>query len=328
MLRRVAEGGFRNNLRSSLHACCETHARGGKLANGLAERDDCCETHTGDAAVADIAGRQHGIVTTRQLAAAGIGDRAVAHRVATGRLVRRFRGVYQVGPVAAPRGREMAAALACGDAALLSHHSAAALWGIRPEHRGDVHITVATGGPRSRPGIRVHRSLSLNAAVHDGLPVTSPARTLHDIATLLPQHQLDRAVEEAQVQRLVTRDELEQLPGPALKRALHHEPTLTRSEAERRLLGLVRAARLPRPETNVRVAGYEVDFLWRDHRLVVEVDGFAYHATRQAFERDRVRDATLQAAGYHVVRLTWRQVATEPHAVVARLASLLPPCAA
>ena len=90
----------------------------------------------------------------------------------------------------------------------------------------------------------------------------------------------------------------------------------------------MRAARLPRPETNVRVAGYEVDFLWRDHKLVVEVDGFAFHATRAAFERDRARDATLQAAGYRVIRLTWRQLTDEPHAVVARLASLLPPCAA
>jgi len=192
-------------------------------------------------------------------------------------------------------------------------------------------VTVAGDTSRSRAGIRVHQttqSLSLVAAVHDGLPLTTPARTLHDIATLLPQHQLDRAVEEAQVLRLVTLEELEQLPGRALKRALHTEPSLTRSEAERRLLDLVRAARLPRPETNVRVAGYEVDFLWRSHRLVVEVDGFAYHATRTAFERDRARDATLQAAGYRVIRLTWRQIAEEPHAVVARLASLLPPCAA
>jgi very-short-patch-repair endonuclease len=268
-------------------------------------------------------------VTTRQLAAAGIGERAVAHRVATGRLVRLFRGVYRVGPILPPFGREMAAVLACGDNALLSHHSAAAIWGIRPAHEGDVHVTVSGRDQRPRQGIQVHRSLSLNAAVQDGLPLTTPARTLQDLATILPQHQLDRATEEAQVLRLVTREELEQLPSrPALKRALHTEPALTRSEAERKLLDLVRAARLPRPETNVQVAGYEVDFLWRDHRLVVEVDGFAFHATRTASERDRTRDATLQAAGYRVVRLTWRQLTDEPHAVVARLASLLPPCAA
>jgi very-short-patch-repair endonuclease len=234
--------------------------------------------------------------------------------------------------VVAPLGPEMAAVLACGATALLSHHSAAAVWQIRPRHRGDIHVTVAGHDARSRAGIQVHQttaSLSLVAVVHDGLPVTTLARTVSDLARCLPQHQFDRAVEEAQVLRLVTREELERLDGgPALRRALHHEPALTRSAAERRLLALVRAARLPRPATNVRVAGYEVDFLWRGHSLVVEVDGFAYHATRQAFERDRVRDATLQAKGYRVIRITWRQLAAEPHAVVARLASLLPPCAA
>jgi very-short-patch-repair endonuclease len=268
------------------------------------------------------------MVTTRQLAAAGIGERAVAHRVANGRLVRRFRGVYQVGPVTAPLGRETAAVLACGEAAVLSHHSAAAVWGIRPAHAGDVHVTVAGRDQRPRPGLQIHRSLSLDAAVHDGLRLTTPARTLLDLATLLPQHQLDRAVEEAQVLRLTTSTQLEALGGRgagAVRRALHTEPSLTRSEAERRLLDLVRAAGLPPPETNVRVAGHEVDFLWREQKLIVEVDGFAFHATRNAFERDRQRDATLQAAGYRVIRFTWRQIAHEPHAVVARLASLLPP---
>ncbi len=240
--------------------------------------------------------------------------------------MRRFRGIYQVGPVTAEHGRDMAAVLACGGTALLSHHSAAALWKVRPQHDGDVHVTVSGHDQRSRPGLRVHQSLSLNAAVLDGLPLTTPARTLRDLATCLPQHQLDRAVEEAQVLRLTTREELLQLDGSrALARALHIEPSLTRSEAERRLLDLVRAARLPRPETNVRVAGHEVDFLWRDHKLVVEVDGFAFHATRAAFERDRARDADLQAAGYRVIRLTWRQIVEEPHAVVARLARLMPP---
>lgn len=240
--------------------------------------------------------------------------------------MRRFRGIYQVGPVTAEHGRDMAAVLACGGTALLSHHSAAALWKVRPQHDGDVHVTVSGHDQRSRPGLRVHQSLSLNAAVLDGLPLTTPARTLRDLATCLPQHQLDRAVEEAQVLRLTTREELLQLDGSrALARALHIEPSLTRSEAERRLLDLVRAARLPRPETNVRVAGHEVDFLWRDHKLVVEVDGFAFHATRAAFERDRARDADLQAAGDRVIRLTWRQIVEEPHAVVARLARLMPP---
>jgi very-short-patch-repair endonuclease len=285
------------------------------------------EMHTGDRAIAALAARQHGVVSTAQLAAAGIGRRGVAHRVAHGRLTRLHRGVYQVGPVAAPRGREMAALLACGESAALSHHSAAAVWQIRPEFRGGVHITVSGCDARSRRGVRVHQSASLNAAVKDGLRLTTAARTLEDLAHCLPQRELDRAVNEAQVLRLVTDGELASLARRSrpLRDALHVEPALTRSEAERRLLQLVRAARLPRPETNVRIAGHEVDFVWREQRLVVEVDGFAYHATRQAFERDRRRDAALQAAGYRVLRFTWRQITKEPHAVVAQIARLLRP---
>jgi very-short-patch-repair endonuclease len=112
---------------------------------------------------------------------------------------------------------------------------------------------------------------------------------------------------------------------PGLRRAVVLEPRLTRSEAERRLVKLVRAARLPLPVTNTRLAGWEVDAFWPRHRVVVEVDGYAYHGNRAAFERDRRKDAALVAAGYRVVRITWRQLADEPHAVVALLARLLPP---
>jgi very-short-patch-repair endonuclease len=287
------------------------------------------ERDTGDRAVAALAGRQHGVVSSAQLLAAGLGKRAVAHRVTHGRLVRLHRGVYQVGPVPAPRGAEMAAVLACGAGTRLSHHTAGDLWGFRP-HAGDIHVTVPGEARRLRPGLQIHRALSLDAAVHDGLPLTTPARTLLDLARCLPQHQLDRAVEQAQLMNLVSRGELEALLGNqrgsrALCRALHDEPTLTRSEAERRLLELVRAARLPRPGTNVRLLGFEVDLLWPAQRLVVEVDGFAFHSSRAAFERDRRRDTALQAARYRVVRLTWRQITLEPHAVVAQLATLLHP---
>jgi very-short-patch-repair endonuclease len=286
---------------------------------------ECCDAH-GDAAVA-LAARQHGVVTTAQLVAAGVRRGAIAHRVQRGWLAPLFRGVYRVGPIAAPRGREMAAILACGTNAVLSHHTAAALWEIRP-HTGDVHVTVAGRQPRNKPGLHIHRSHSLNAAVKDGLPLTTPARTLIDLAPHLRQHELDRATEQTQLLGLASRDEiaaqLEKQRGVrALHAALHDEPTLTRSEAERRLLDLVREARLPRPETNAMVGGYEVDMLWRKHRLVVEVGGFAFHSGRAAFERDRRRDAALQAAGYRVVRFTWRQITRESHAVVAMLATLL-----
>ena len=186
----------------------------------------------------------------------------------------------------------MAAVLATGG--ILSHHSAAKIWGIRP-HDGAIDITVTGPAVRSRPGLRIHRARSLDAAVQDGLPLTTPARTLHDLAGCLGQHE----------RRSTTTLEL------------------TRSAAERRLLALIRQARLPRPETNVRVQGYEVDLLWRRQRLIVEVDGFAYHSTRHAFERDRARDATLQAAGYRVVRITWRQIVNDSHALVAQLTRLI-----
>ena len=169
----------------------------------------------------------------------------------------------------------------------------------------------------------MHRTASLNAAVHCGLSLTTPARTLHDLAPLLPQRDLDRAVEEAVIRGLARPHEL--ATRPALREATIAEPRLTRSEAERRLLKLIRAARLPTPATNVRVAGWEVDAFWPRHRLIVEVDGYAYHGNRAAFERDRRKDAALIAAGYRVVRVTWRQIADEPHVVVALLARLLPP---
>jgi predicted transcriptional regulator of viral defense system len=191
--------------------------------------------HTGEAAVMALAAGQHGIVTTAQLAGAGLGPRSVAHRVAHGRLVRLGRGVFQVGPLAAPRGAEMAAVLATGG--VLSHHTAADVWGIRA-HRGLVHVTVVGEAPRRRPGLQIHRSHSLNAAVQDGLPLTTPTRTIHDLATCLPQPELDRAVEQAQILHLATRDQI--------------------------------AADMPRRGR----AASEVDLFWPDQRLVVEIDGY------------------------------------------------------
>ena len=169
--------------------------------------------------------------------------------------------------------------------------------------------------------------------VLDRIPVTSPARTILDLAAVLPPHLLERVVAEAQARRLVREGDLvDQLhrhpcrPGtPALRNLIELErgPALTRSEAERRLLRLVRAAGFRSPGTNVRVGPYEVDFLWRAERIVVEIDGFRFHSSRAAFERDRERDTRLIAAGYAVLRFTWRQLVSSPEAVVARLAAAL-----
>jgi very-short-patch-repair endonuclease len=275
--------------------------------------------------------RQHGAVSWRQLQAAGLSAGAVAHRVRRGWLRQVHRGVYLVGPLEAPHTRAMAATLAVGPGALVSHDSAAHLWGFSPTHDGPIHVTLPGREGRHRPGLRVHTVTRVHPddiAARHGIPATSPARTLLDLATLLSPRELARATDEARVHRLVTDasldGEFKRYPrhrgAEALRHALGHEPTFTRSHAERRLLELIRAAGLPPPEVNARIAGHEVDFLWRARHLVVEVDGFAYHSSRRAFARDRRRDADLTRAGLRVLRLSWHQITREAEALIATLA--------
>jgi very-short-patch-repair endonuclease len=303
------EGAFRQQPPSACGGVDETHRIGAQRQPTTSDRAAVDEMHPRDRAILAVAAQQHGAVTTAQLLTAGVGRRAIAHRVARGWLVPLHRGVYQIGPVAARYGREMAAVLACGDGALLSHHSAAAIWGIRPAHKGDVHVTVRGNARRSRPGLRVHRTLSLKAAVK-GLPLTTPAQTLKDLARTLPSNELDRAREQAHILGLI-------IPDGA------PHPEFTRSEGERRLRALCSAAQLPAPKMNARVAGYEVDAFWPAQRLIVEIDGYDYHSTRQAFERDRRKDAALTTAGYRVIRITWRRLRYEPYSVSAQLGALL-----
>jgi very-short-patch-repair endonuclease len=286
----------------------------------------------GDWALARFAERQHGHVTRAQALATGMSPKAFEGRVRRGRLHRVHRGVYRVGHTAPlDFDREMAAVLAFGTRTVLTHGSAAYLFGMAPRPHRDVHVT----GPdrRSRRGIRLHRSPLTPAEVtrRHGVPVARPARTLVDLAAVAAGLLVERAVEDALRRRLVTRAALDaeaslRRPGSARIQqllALERAPALTRSEAERRLVELIRAAGLPAPDHNVRVMGLEVDMLWREQGLVVEVDGFAYHSGRAAFERDRVRDARLAADGLRVMRITWRQLSAQPHAVVARLAEAL-----
>jgi very-short-patch-repair endonuclease/predicted transcriptional regulator of viral defense system len=286
--------------------------------------------------IRSLAARQHGVVTRAQLLAAGLGPDRVDRRLATGDLHPIHRGVYAVGPVTAPRRAEMAAVLACGAEAVVSHVSAGMLWQFLPSSRGDagaVDVSLRAGN-RCRPGIRIHRAHTLRPGEVtrlDGIPVTTPARTLLDLASTEDLRALDSAVARAIAARLTTRGRILALlrgparrPGASLLRAvLSARPALTRSEAEERLLALVRKARLPEPSTNVPIHGYEVDFLWREEGLVVEVDGFAFHASRESFERDRRRDAVLAAAGLRVIRITWRQLEGEPEAVLVRVAQAL-----
>lgn len=278
-----------------------------------------------DRRVAALAARQHGVVHFDQLLAAGLSRSAIKHRVGRGWLHRIHRGVYAVGHAALTvDGRCAAALLACGEDAALSHWSAAGRY-VLAEPPVLVHVTVPAERRPIHDGIVVHRSRVLSPAdvrVVRGLPTTSPARTIDDLSWTAPRTRLERIVAEAQAQRLVTAAELRD-GAPRVRALLDDGPGVTRSEAERLLLRLVRRAGLPAPATNVRVAGLEVDALWRAQRVVVEVDGYAFHGHRQAFEHDRRRDRVLRGAGLVPVRTTWRQLRDEPEAVVADLAAAL-----
>jgi Transcriptional regulator, AbiEi antitoxin len=236
-----------------------------------------------DRAVAAVARAQHGVVARDQLLALGLSRHAVAHRIAKGHLHPLHRGVYAVGHRSlSAHGRHLAAVLACGPEAVLSHRSAAVLWDLlAPQDDGPIHVTAPTHR-RPPAGVQLHCSVTSQLVHRHAIAVTVPVRTLVDLAATAPREELARALEEARLQRLVTDGELQRCvrcrPGArALRDLLVDEPSLSRSEAERRLLSLLRRAGLPSPRTNVRVAGHEVDALWPHQRLVVEVDGFAFH---------------------------------------------------
>jgi very-short-patch-repair endonuclease len=292
--------------------------------------------HT-DAVIDELAAAQHGVVARAQLDAAGLTKRAVDRRIASGRLKVLYRGVYRAGPVAGVRVREMAAALACGPEAVVSHATAAAVWQFFTTSLDSLlNVTVPARVRRRVGGILVHRASDLRAdevARLDGVPLTSPARTVLDLANIVGVGELERAVAQAERCNLITIEGIMTLVnahphhrGTRVLRALLEgdaTPSLTRSEAESRLLGLIRKARLRAPRTNVRVLTYEVDFLWPTEKLIVEVDGYAFHASASAFARDRRRDAALIASGYRVVRLTWHDIVSEPEVTLTMLAQAL-----
>jgi very-short-patch-repair endonuclease len=286
--------------------------------------------------IAELAARQRGLVIRKQLVEIGLTPEAIDHWLRSARLHPLYRGVYLLGHAGVTEGaRELGAVLACGRGAAISHRSAAWLWRLLPAATGDVEVTVAGRDCRSRPGIRVHRVRDLDprdTRKLGGIPITSPARTILDLAAVVTPRELEQALAEAYARQLARRSELVSLlarrsprPGTRALRALLEDgtPALTRSQAEDRLLGLIRAAELPAPETNIRIGRHEVDFVWRDQRLIVEVDGFRFHSSRSAFERDRRRDAELGTLGFRVARVTWHQIVDEPVALVARLATAL-----
>jgi very-short-patch-repair endonuclease len=307
------------------------------LIKVLGVRDPVVVSGTRDQRIAAIASRQHGRVGRSQLRAAGITDNVIAGLIARGALHREHPSVFAVGHHAPmPLQREAAALLACADDTVLSHLTAATLWGL-PAHAPDQVEVLICGRQTAQPrGVRVHRTVQLPARdvrIKHHLPLTSPARTLLDIADGLTPRELERALDEALVARIVRisqiADVLARARGrrgaPRLSALIEHAAgtTVTRSQAEERFLALVRAADLPQPEVNYRTRGFEVDFLWRERRLVVEVDGYRYHSSRSAFERDSAKGAKLTAAGLQVMRVTWLQMEGDSYGVVARLAQAL-----
>lgn len=287
--------------------------------------------------LAAMAQRQHGVVARRQLKALGIEDGAIKARLRIGQLHAVHRGVYSLGHRRLTiRGTWLAAVLACGDEALLSHRSAAALWGLMRTRRSPVEVT-SCRGRTGRAGILLHRSPTANGerSIEAGIPVTSVARTLLDLAEVLDEDGLRRAVEEADRLKLFRMTALEQVCARAGKRkglvALHRlidaacEPVFTRSPLENRFAEFYRVhlADLPAPVTNVSILDHEVDAYWPAHRLIVEMDSWEFHSHRAAFESDRARDAKMQTEGYRVIRLTHRQLETEAPRISTQLHKLL-----
>jgi very-short-patch-repair endonuclease len=285
-----------------------------------------------DELIAELAAQQHEAVARRQLLALGIGRRAIGHRIAAGRLHVKRPGVYAVGhPRLTLEGCWMAAVLATGPGTRLCFRSAAMLWGIRRTDRTKVEVTRAVAG-RGLHGIERHRAQlpADEVTVHRGIPVTTVPRTLLDLAAVLTPRQLARAVNQAEILRLGDTLSLNALlqrhprrPGTRALRGIVADTRIRRSELEQRFLEFLADHDLPQPETNAVVLGFEVDCLWRYERVIVELDGRTTHTTRAAFEADRARDRILQAAGYRVIRITWRQLHDSPAAVAADVRALL-----
>jgi very-short-patch-repair endonuclease len=266
-----------------------------------------------------------------QLRALGVGDDAIDWRVRKRRLHRVHQGVYAVGYRNLTRnGHFMAAVLACGGQAALSHFSAAVLWGML-NSEGKIHVTAATG--RRRPGLVVHRAPlpAEDITKRTGIPVTKPARTLIDLADVAPRRTLERAIDEAEFLRLdctglAPRHGRRGSGALSSVLAVHTAgSTRTRSELEEMFLDLCDKHDLPRPQVNVHIEGYECDFVWPEQRLIVETDGAAAHAGERRRGRDLERDAELVAGGWRVIRITYERLLREPERVAEQIARALRP---
>jgi len=286
--------------------------------------------------LAELAAAQHGIVSQRQLAELGYSEGAVARATRSGRLHRLYRGAYGVGhPAVSQHGRYLAAIHSCGEGALLSHESAAWLWGLSPIWRQVPEITVPARG-HNRTGIRIHHSTILeeeDRAEYEGIPATAVPRTLLDLGARLVTRQLEGLVEQTERRGLLDVGAVDSLIARSgrhagrkqLRRALalYRDPVMSRARTERVFLDVVRRAGLPRPAINLFVAGHEIDAYWEQERFAVELDGYETHRTRAAFERDPLRIEDLKLAGIDAIRITARRLEREPDQVAKRLRMLL-----
>jgi very-short-patch-repair endonuclease len=278
--------------------------------------------------VAQLAARQHGVVALGQLVALGVTDDVLRRWLERGRLYRVQPSVYSLTPTVLPRGRMLAAALTYGCEAALSHRAGAAIWDLGPWPTGVIDVTVPRNA-KPRGGTRVHVA-RVERVMKDGFPITTVTRTLIDLAGVLPIGRLRDAFEHAERLRLLdanrVSEEMHGRRGAKKIRVVLAEceaPEPAKNELERALRALCREYGIPLPSQNVVLLGYEVDAFWAPS-LVVELDGWEWHKTRRAFEEDRRRAAVLEAAGYRVLRFTWRQLKQERAAVAAAIRSGCP----
>jgi very-short-patch-repair endonuclease/predicted transcriptional regulator of viral defense system len=292
-----------------------------------------------DQVLAELAERQHGVIARKQLLRIGFTPKAITVRLRTGRLHPIHRGVYAVGHKRISLdGRRMAAVLACGDGAAMSHRDGAATHGMRQCNRRVFEVTVPRK-QRARPGIQLHCALlpADEVTTVRGIPVTTVPRTLLDLAAVCPRREVEKAMKEAEVARLWDRLSLPRLTaryphhrGAATIRAILESlaagDEITKEEIVSLFLRLIDGANIPRPALNQWVGKHECDCVWPRQRVMVELDGYAVHGTRSNFETDRERDRFLHARGWLVIRVTWRQLRDDPEGVVRDLRAVLANC--
>jgi hypothetical protein len=291
-------------------------------------------------ALMDLATRQHDVVAHRQLIALGFGPDAIGYRVRSGRLFRLYEGVYAVGrPRVTRRGRWMAAVLACGPGAVLSYRDAADLWQLLTSNALIIDVSAPGRSRNRRPGLRVHRPRRLDpedVTLVDGIPVTTVARTIVDLAASLSLERLTLIWDAAERRCVFDLNDLRAVRArstgrrglqkiDALIAQARPLPPKSRTQLERDGYDLFESAPdIPNPSVNAWIAGMEVDLAWRDQKVVVELDHEEWHAkTRAQRERDNARDARLQIADHKILRVSDFRLTTDPAGILNDVGALL-----